>query len=165
MGDAVEVVSMIHLKGPEGPIELNPVDGPMGWEWNGVSARPVSEDVIEVSWGGRTLRAHVAVEGDRAWVNLDGHVLVFDALLGPTNASMEGGLTAPMPGVVLDVHVAEGDQVEQGQPLMVLEAMKMEHRILAPSDSIVGNVPWSIGDRVDQDVILIELHPIDTEGT
>ena len=70
-----------------------------------------------------------------------------------------------MPGVVLDVHVAEGDQVEQGQPLMVLEAMKMEHRILAPSDSIVGNVPWSIGDRVDQDVILIELHPIDTEGT
>ena len=53
-GDAVEVVSMIHLKGPEGPIELNPVDGPMGWEWNGVSARPVSEDVIEVSWGGRT---------------------------------------------------------------------------------------------------------------
>ena len=98
---------MIHLKGPEGPIELNPVDGPMGWEWNGASARPVSEDVIEVSWGGRTLQAHVAVEGDRAWVNLDGHVLVFDALLGPTNATMEGGLTAPMPGVVLDVHVAE----------------------------------------------------------
>ena len=86
---------MIHLKGPEGPIELNPVDGPMGWEWNGVSARPVSEDVIEVSWGGRTLRAHVAVEGDRAWVNLDGHVLVFDALLGPTNASMEGASPHP----------------------------------------------------------------------
>jgi len=155
MGDPVEVVSLIHLKGPEGPIELNPVDGPMGWEWNGTSARPVSEDVIEVSWGGRTLRAHVAVEGDRAWVNLDGHVLVFDALLGPTNASMEGGLTAPMPGVVLDVRVAEGDQVEQGQPLMVLEAMKMENVLRAPRDGKIERVDAQVGAAIEKGAALV----------
>ena len=61
---------------------------------------------------------------------------------------MAGGLVAPMPGTVLAVHVAPGDTVTEGQLLMVVEAMKMEHRITAPRPGVVAEVRARGGDQV-----------------
>jgi biotin carboxyl carrier protein len=62
-----------------------------------------------------------------------------------------------MPGKVLDVLVEEGQSVESGQTLMVLEAMKMEHRILASATGTITDVYFSAGDQVQQGSVLLAM--------
>ena len=62
-----------------------------------------------------------------------------------------------MPGTVLDVMVREGQRVREGQPLMTMEAMKMEHRILAPKSGEVISINYNQGERVDMGSVLVEL--------
>jgi len=66
-----------------------------------------------------------------------------------------GRLTAPMPGRVLEVLVAAGVRVARGQPLVVLEAMKMEHTIAAPADGVIARVAYAAGDLVEEGATLI----------
>ena len=68
-----------------------------------------------------------------------------------------GGPICPLPGTVIAVHVAAGDTVTDGQILMVVEAMKMEHKIVAPGDGVVSEVRFAVGDRVDQGDLLVAL--------
>jgi 3-methylcrotonyl-CoA carboxylase alpha subunit len=68
-----------------------------------------------------------------------------------------GGLVAPMPGKVVAVLVATGDRVSRGQPLVVMEAMKMEHTITAPSDGEVAEVRHGVGEQVAEGAPLIAL--------
>lgn len=69
----------------------------------------------------------------------------------------KGNLCAPMPGKVVSLNVASESDVKSGQLLMVLEAMKMEHRIVAPYDGVVSAVHVSNGDLVEKDVLLVEM--------
>lgn len=71
--------------------------------------------------------------------------------------SIGGGPICPLPGTVIAVHVAAGDVVDEGTVLMVVEAMKMEHKITAPGPSTVSAVHFAVGDRVDQGVLLVGL--------
>jgi len=68
-----------------------------------------------------------------------------------------GGLSSPMPGKVIQILVKGGDAVKKGELLMMLEAMKMEHKILSPSDGTVKQVFFKEGERVGQDVELLEI--------
>ncbi len=68
-------------------------------------------------------------------------------------------ITAPMPGKVLKLLVEEGDAVEAGQPLVVIEAMKMETTLSAESAAIVKRVRVAVGEMVDHGAVLIELGP------
>ena len=68
-------------------------------------------------------------------------------------------IVAPMPGKVLNVMVREGDRVDTGQPLAVLEAMKMETTLAAESPAIVKRVCVTAGQMVDHGAVLIELSP------
>ena len=69
----------------------------------------------------------------------------------------EGGLTAPMPGKVIALHVEVGQQVSQGTPLLVMEAMKMEHTIVAPRDGMIAGLAFAVGDQVGEGDTLVEL--------
>ncbi|MEW1838136.1 biotin carboxylase N-terminal domain-containing protein [Nonomuraea angiospora] len=72
----------------------------------------------------------------------------------PVEHVAPGSLLAPMPGSVLRVEVEPGDRVTKGQPVLVLEAMKMEHRIVAPSDGVVADVPVEKGRQVEAGAVL-----------
>jgi propionyl-CoA carboxylase alpha chain len=69
----------------------------------------------------------------------------------------QSSLTAPMPGTVIRVVVAEGDRVEARQPLVVLEAMKMETPVVAPYEAVVRAIHVAEGDRVAGGTVLVEL--------
>lgn len=71
----------------------------------------------------------------------------------------QGGLTAPMPGKIISIDVNSGDQVEAGQRLLVMEAMKMEHTISAPYSGVVTELFFEVGDQVVDGAELIALEP------
>jgi glutaconyl-CoA decarboxylase len=66
-------------------------------------------------------------------------------------------LTAPMPGKILEIKVKVGDQVEAGQPIVILEAMKMENVMTAPASGIVKEIPIETGINVNQGDILVAI--------
>ncbi len=72
-----------------------------------------------------------------------------------------GGLVAPMPGKVLAVHCGVGDTVETGQLLLVLEAMKMEHRVKAPTGGVVAEVRVIVDEQVENKQLLVVLEDSD----
>ncbi|MBN9427583.1 MAG: acetyl/propionyl/methylcrotonyl-CoA carboxylase subunit alpha [Burkholderiales bacterium] len=71
-----------------------------------------------------------------------------------------GRLTAPMPGKVIALLVARGARVTKGQPLLVMEAMKMEHTIHAPADGEVSEIRHAVGEQVDEGAQLIDFTPV-----
>lgn len=77
---------------------------------------------------------------------------------GRPRASEPGHVTTPMTGTVVKVHVAEGDTIEAGKPLLVIEAMKMETEIAAPVAGTIVAILVSEGDAVKPDEVLIEIH-------
>jgi 3-methylcrotonyl-CoA carboxylase alpha subunit len=66
-----------------------------------------------------------------------------------------GGLAAPMPGKVIAVLVDAGAKVERGAPLLIMEAMKMEHTIMAPAAGAVKEILYAVGDQVAEGAELI----------
>ncbi|CAM2008900.1 biotin/lipoyl-containing protein [Acanthopleuribacter pedis] len=91
------------------------------------------------------------------WVTLAGETFYFEKTKGGAGGDdQHDGFAAPMPGKVLQVAVAEGDQVEAGQVLMVMEAMKMEHRIEAPAAGTVTKLHFGEGDLVDHGAHLLD---------
>jgi len=68
--------------------------------------------------------------------------------------NVEGSVTAPMPGKILDVKVKVGDSVKSGDVLLILEAMKMENEIVAPKDGVVKEIRVTPGDSVNRGDVL-----------
>ncbi len=76
-----------------------------------------------------------------------------------TRAGVPGGVYPPMPGTVIEVTVSEGDQVSEGDVVLVLEAMKMQSDIHAPSDGVVGEILVQEGQKVAKDTLLMVMTP------
>ena len=114
---------------------------------------------LVVRSGGNHTIAHVSRVGDAWWVHMDGRAhLVHIHEKGSGNAIKDdGALTAPMPGTILQLMVKEGQRVREGQDLMVLEAMKMEHRIKSPKAGEVTKLHYQLGERVDMGSVLAEI--------
>ena len=114
---------------------------------------------IIVELDGVTSFAHVVRSNDKWWIHFQGRIYVTNMHEpGSKNSSLsEGSLSAPMPGTILDVLVKSGQRVRQGQTLLVMEAMKMEHRIQAPKAGEVIAVHFETGDRVDMGANLVEI--------
>ncbi|GAA5155069.1 acetyl-CoA carboxylase biotin carboxylase subunit [Pseudonocardia eucalypti] len=125
--------------------------------------------VLVLQYAGATQRYHTAAaaEGNQRWLGRRGRAWAFSetgrlaAARSDTGAGAEGTLRSPMPGTVLTVNVAAGDAVTEGQPLLVIEAMKMEHTIAAPSDGTVSELPVRPGQQVAVDELLATVTPED----
>ena len=101
--------------------------------------------------------------GQHLTIGLDGvrHTLVLDDPFA-RSATLEAGaghLAAPLPGRILAVLVRDGEQVARGTPLMVLEAMKMEHTITAPAAGTVGRIHYGAGEQVEEGAELLVVEP------
>ena len=123
-------------------------------------------DSLWAELGGSRINATVVVAGEKRHVFLHGHawrLARIDPLYyGGEGGGPEGGLLAPMPGNVIALLAAVGAKVEKGAPLLILEAMKMEHTITAPSRGTVKSFHFAVGDPVSDGAELVEFEPEQT---
>jgi 3-methylcrotonyl-CoA carboxylase alpha subunit len=111
----------------------------------------------------RHIEGRVIKTGRTLDVFLDGahHVLTLDAAdLAELDAAAAGNLASPMPGKVIALIAKVGDSVERGAPLLILEAMKMEHTIAAPAAGVVKAFLFAAGDQVEEGVELVKFEPL-----
>ncbi len=107
-------------------------------------------------------RMQVTIAGQRTEVQVkDERDLLVDAFGLDAGAAAGGEVRAPMPGLVIDLLVEEGDTVEADQGLLVLEAMKMENELKAPSGGVVGTIHTKNEEAVDKNDLLVEIEPAD----
>lgn len=76
------------------------------------------------------------------------------------SAASEGKLNSPMPGKILDIMVAEGDEVTKGQPVAILEAMKMENELKSPVDGTVVKIVAEVGQSVEKKTPILEIEAV-----
>ena len=125
-----------------------------------------SRDGIDLEVDGRRANSRVTGTHDTVFVQVSRGTVGFGIVprfVLPGSEEPSGGLTAPMPGVVLDIRVAAGDTVTTGQTLVVLEAMKMEHHMNAPFDGEVAEVLVVAGQQVDSGVVLLVVDPLEED--
>jgi len=136
--------------GPDGDVTVSYRPAPV----TVVSATP--DTVVLVADGVRVAyRVHGV--GPVSYVDGPGWAVALrevDPLPEPVAALPAGSLTAPMPGQVVAVWVAKGDRVSAGQQLLALEAMKMEHPVLAPTDGVLAELRVTAGSQVDAGDVL-----------
>jgi len=117
---------------------------------------------LDLLLDGQRVTAYVSSDGAKRWVTVGGQTFALTKSTAGTRRAQHGHhaqdeLTAPMPGQVRAVNVAEGESVTKGQTLLVLEAMKMEIRVSAPRDGVVGKLFVQQGQTVDREQALIEI--------
>ena len=134
-------------------LQVGDTQGTLQW-------RPQAEGLL-VEFAGARTTAHVHVTGEMRHIFTPRGAAVLelqDPLAHAGEGHREGGrLTAPMPGKVVSFAVKAGDTVTQGQPLAVMEAMKMEHTIAAPADGVVQELLYAPGDQVADGAELIRI--------
>lgn len=77
--------------------------------------------------------------------------------LNVSHSKKQKNISAPMPGLVTKIKVSSGDNVAKGDPLIILEAMKMENVIAAPHDAVVKSIMVAVGQAVERGLALVEL--------
>ncbi|MFN2523181.1 MAG: biotin carboxylase N-terminal domain-containing protein [Mycobacteriales bacterium] len=118
---------------------------------------------LDLTVAGRTTTFLVAFDTDVVWLGRDGAAwaLAEAPRIGKKGAAAvhTGDVLSPMPGSVVAVRVAAGDSVTAGQPLLVVEAMKMEHTLTAPHDGVVEELRARTGEQVKVDQLLAVVTP------
>jgi len=118
---------------------------------------------LRVRYAGEAATYARLQQGRTLWLAANGQVWAVGehSLLAAeeTTDASGGPITSPMPGTVLVVRVEQGERVDAGQPLLVVEAMKMEHTITAPVGGVVTDLPVSAGQKVALDEVLAVVTP------
>jgi acetyl-CoA/propionyl-CoA carboxylase, biotin carboxylase, biotin carboxyl carrier protein len=125
-----------------------------------VVARELGDGRISVAQEGRTRIWDLASSGAERWLAAGPDafaIRLVEPVVEGAAAASQGSLEAPMPGTVLELRVGAGDDVVEGQVLVVMESMKMELTLTAPADTTVCEVLVGIGDGVKQGQPLVEL--------
>jgi acetyl-CoA/propionyl-CoA carboxylase, biotin carboxylase, biotin carboxyl carrier protein len=168
------VPARINLQvGTELPIPVEAQVTPNGWRI-GLNGSPLTgaalhEGDIQITchYNGRATTFDFADDGTTVWLGADGASWPIRVVLAArqTRAASDataGPILSPMPGMLLAVHVAVGEQVTRGQALAVVEAMKMEHTVTAPAAGVVLRVLAAAGQqlRMSEPLMLLGPHPI-----
>ena len=125
-----------------------------------VTIHQAGNGAVDIALDGQRLQFEVQQHGMQWLVHADSGDLVLKEAPrypDPRGVDTGGGLIAPMPGAVLATEISAGAKVSKGDLLVILEAMKMEHRIVAPRDGVIEQVHVSVGDQVDNAQLLVTL--------
>ena len=125
-----------------------------------IEAYECGSGTVDLDDNGRRLQFTVQAHGNDWLVHSNAGDLVLQQKPRFPDTSLDGntgGLTAPMPGSVLATEVAAGASVAKGDLLLIMEAMKMEHRITAPRNGVIDAVHVSVGDQVDNGQLLVSM--------
>jgi acetyl-CoA/propionyl-CoA carboxylase, biotin carboxylase, biotin carboxyl carrier protein len=157
VGDGAAVGGVTTWSAPDGA-------GAGGLAGNGAAGA----DLV-LTYEGRTVRFAYADQGAVTWLARDGAAWAISeappvALRGARAGSADGSVRSPMPGTILAVHVALGDVVSAGQPVLVVEAMKMEHTVTAPVDGTVTELTAKVGQQVGMDEPLAVIEAPGVQG-
>lgn len=128
---------------------------------------PGIEGCVDLEIDGQRVRASAGKHDDIWYVHGDfGDLALREVPLFSSDEHEDfiGGLSAPMPGTVLSVAVEPGAGVSKGNLLLVIEAMKMEHRIVAPDDGIVSALHVAAGDQVENGQLLVTLDSMEEKN-
>jgi 3-methylcrotonyl-CoA carboxylase alpha subunit len=150
--------------GAQHPVRLKFLESGLRLALNGkdlaLAGERLPDGALLIRLDGRVLKAR-AVRDERDW-----HVFCEGAyrrlslkaeLTGIDPEASHGTLTAPMPGRIVKLMARPGAKVSKGEPLLILEAMKMEHTISAPADGVVGEIHYALGEQVLEGAELIRL--------
>ncbi len=152
-------------EGPDGDIDVDyrlTRDGLVAVEFEGVALIGASPDRVVLDVDGVSRAFAVVADGADRYVDSSlGAVTLrrIERFADPADHIAAGSLLAPMPGSVARVAVAVGDRVERGQPLLWMEAMKMQHQIDAPATGVVTELPVQVGQQVDVGAVLAVVEP------
>ncbi len=127
--------------------------------WGAISEMHVDDVPVDVETARDLARIRPPVLLDGAVHLLGGRCsfVVTKRFSPPDDAGRAGSLVAPMPGSVLRILVAQGDHVDPGQPMLALEAMKMEHHVVAPIAGTVAEIFVQVGQQLDTGQVLVRL--------
>lgn len=132
-----------------------------------MSLRILARDAasLRVECDGKVIQVRVFEAGPALHLFVGGRHVVMnlqstDDALQVAGTAEQGSLLTPLPGTVVAVHVAAGQHVARGAPLITVEAMKMEHTLTAPYEGIVSRVAFGVADRVQAGAVLVELAPL-----
>lgn len=137
----------------------------------GLDASPSAENSFHVLHNHRSFRAEllrtdfygrtyaIRIGGETFEVAIQSDLDALIQKMGYTLGSSRtmNSIKAPMPGIIIDIQVEQGQQVHEGEALVVLEAMKMENAIVSPSDATIKEILVKKGDTVEKNKLLIEL--------
>ena len=129
--------------------------------------RDWSPESLDVEWDNRRIRYTVTEAGDRLYLTGAAETVTVEVLprfRPPDHGHDTGGFAAPMPGVIVEVRVAPGEQVTAGRTLVVMEGMKMEHHVSAPCDGTVTDVLVAPGAQVDNGTPLLVFAPAPSDA-
>ncbi|MEM7107319.1 MAG: biotin/lipoyl-containing protein [Bacteroidota bacterium] len=117
-----------------------------------------SYNVQVESWDRHEKTAQLKINGKPVIVAVKDKLDLLLAELGmdKLSSSQINDVKAPMPGLILSLSVEEGQEVKKGDPLLILEAMKMENVIKSPSDGVIKLIKASQGDSVEKNQVLIQ---------
>lgn len=142
----------------------------LAWQGRRVQGQAVMDGrgTVEAEMDGRRFQAHVIAASGRRHVFLHGRAFMLTAIdplfHAGEGAGAEGGLMAPMPGKVIALLASPDEALEKGAPLLVLEAMKMEHTIKAPAQGTVRRFLFAVGDQVNEGDALLEFEATTAEA-
>ncbi len=138
---------------------------PFAWDMATVGAgrfhilhegRSYNAEVVEADYTAKVLV--LKINGQRIELNAKDRFDLLLERLGMSNAATVkvNELKAPMPGLIVDIRVAPGQAVQKGDPLLVLEAMKMENILKAPADGVVSGLKVALRDNVQKGQVLVQ---------
>jgi biotin carboxyl carrier protein len=125
-----------------------------------VPIRAAGAGAFVVQVDGRSERLYAKAHGDAVFVQLKGRSWRLDRV-DPTRstsaaaAGAAGAAQAPMPGVVVSLHAALGQTVQKGDPLLVIESMKLQMTIEAAADGVVTEMPFTVGQTFQRGAVLV----------
>lgn len=120
-------------------------------------SRSFTTEIIESDFLKKTYKVKVNSSSYEVKISNELDLLIEAMGLNLAAAQVVNDIKAPMPGLILDVQVTEGQEVQEGDYLIVLEAMKMENTLTAPRDGVVKSISVKKGQTVDKNQLLIEM--------